>query len=88
MWTTLYLVKASFLALIWSIFKVSPRFQVAWWIIAIYTFLTFWVVLLSLLWQCGSPSLYDSAEVCYTLVAYYKQVNTEFAQSAFHDASD
>ena len=64
LWTTSYLVKASFLALIWSIFKVSVRFRKVWYLVAAYTFLTFWVIFLSNFWQCGNPSTYDNPEVC------------------------
>ena len=55
-WATLYLVKASFLALYWTLFKISQRFRIAWWTTTIYTFVTFSAILVFQLWQCGSPS--------------------------------
>lgn len=64
LWAILYLVKASFLALMWSIFKVSAGFRKAWWVVTIYTFITFWPIFLSELWQCGGPSTYDDAQAC------------------------
>lgn len=63
-WTTLYLVKASFLALSWSIFSVSRKFRLAWRIITVYTFITFWPVFLSTLWQCGQPSQFADTQAC------------------------
>ena len=57
-WTTLYLVKATFLALIRNIFNVSERFRRAWWVVTIYTAISFWPIFLSELWQCGPPSDY------------------------------
>ena len=64
MWTVLYLVKGSFLALIWSIFNVSADFRKAWWVVTVYTFLGFWPIVLSELWQCGDPSQYDNPSAC------------------------
>ena len=63
-WMTLYLVKASFLALCRSVFGVSTGFRRAWWIVASYTFITAWPIILSLLWQCGSPSNYADGIGC------------------------
>lgn len=60
MWTTLYLVKATFLSLFWFIFNVSERFRKAGWVVTIYTFLTYWPIVLSEIWKCGSPSDYDN----------------------------
>ena len=64
LWTTLYLVKAAFLALMWCVFKVSAGFRKAWWIVTVYTFITFWIIFLSRFWQCGGPSTYDVPEAC------------------------
>ena len=55
LWGGLYLVKASFLALCWKVFNVSPTFRKLWWFVSIYTFLTYWPIVLSQLWQCGDP---------------------------------
>ena len=56
MWIVLYSVKASFLAFIRYIFKVSDTFRRAWWAVTIFTVLTFWGILLPEFWICGSPS--------------------------------
>ena len=54
-WMVIFLVKASFLALYWSLSKVSSSFRKAWWAVVTYTFVTFWVIFLASLWICGSP---------------------------------
>ena len=60
MWTTLYLVKGAFLSLFWSIFSVSSSFRKAWWFGTVYTFLTFWPIVLSEFWKCGYPINYNN----------------------------
>ena len=89
MWTTFYLVKASFLALIWNIFRVSEGFRKAWWTVAIYTFLSFWPITLSEFWECGTPSNYASIPAC-TLynVALQTQENPIYFRFAFHISTD
>ncbi|MCJ1323993.1 hypothetical protein MMC10_000655 [Thelotrema lepadinum] len=64
LWTTLYFVKASFLALIRAVFKVSKNFDKGWWAVAIYTSLSFWPVSLSELWTCGDPSKIGNVDAC------------------------
>ena len=64
LWTILYLVKASFLVLCWFIFSISTKFRLAWWIISMYTFLTYWPLLLGEVWQCGSPAEYSDPVAC------------------------
>ena len=54
-WAVIFLVKASFLALYWGVFSVSRGFRRAWWAVAIYHFVTFWAIFLSVLWHCGEP---------------------------------
>lgn len=88
LWATLYLVKASFLALIWTIFKISARFKTAWWIVAVYTFSSFWPVFLSELWQCGNPSAYDSAQSCNVDGVYQDQLSLVYIRLALHISSD
>ena len=68
-WTTLYFVKASFMALYWTIFKVSPGFRIIWWITAVYTFLTFLAIILSYFWQCGNPLKVADPETCATALS-------------------
>ena len=91
LWTTLYLVKASFLALCWIIFNVWNKFRWAWWAVAIYTFLTFWPIVLWALWQCGSPSNYADPVACSSLTDFqnqwYEIVGGAF-ETALHVSSD
>ena len=63
-WIILWLVKASFLALLWDIIRNSPGLRKAWLVIAIYTFLSFWPLFLAPLWQCGNPSKYGDVLTC------------------------
>ena len=86
MWTTFYLVKASFLALTWSIFKVSVGFRRAWWAVTVYTFLTFWPVVLSEFWECGNPA---SLEACKSPSARFEiQKDPLYFRFAFHISTD
>lgn len=88
LWTTLYLVKASFLSLIWCIFRISAGFRKAWWIVAIYTFLTFWVIFLSKFWQCGTPTTYDNPQACDYGRITQQQTREVFVAFALHISSD
>lgn len=59
-WIVIYLVKASFLALYWTLFRVSPGFRKAWWAVAIYTCISFCAIFVATLWQCNNPkSVFD-----------------------------
>lgn len=51
-----YSVKGSLLVLYWKIFNVSTKFRVAWWSVAVYTILSFLISVLSIFWNCGSPT--------------------------------
>ena len=64
LWTILYLVKASFLAFCWLFFQISPKFRRFWWAITIYTFSTFWPILIGELWECGDPAKYADPTAC------------------------
>lgn len=55
-WTVPLLVKASFLATYRKIFMTSRVFRVAWWIVTVYTVITFFALFLGQLWVCGGPS--------------------------------
>lgn len=56
-WTTIYTVKASFLALYWEIFAaVSKRFRIAWIVLTVYISLSFAITILSYFWHCGLPA--------------------------------
>ncbi|KAF2873032.1 hypothetical protein BDV95DRAFT_365353 [Massariosphaeria phaeospora] len=63
-WLIIYFAKASFLALYWQIFAISPRFRVLWWIVAVFTALCFLVTWISSFWACGHPSKYLDFEAC------------------------
>jgi magnesium-transporting ATPase (P-type) len=54
--SVIYSVKASFLALYWQIFEVSPRFRKAWWCVMVYTLLCYLVSFTAIFWNCGSPA--------------------------------
>ena len=87
----MYLVKASFLALCWYVFSPSASFRKAWWVVAIYTFLTFWPVFLSELWQCGSPSQYADVQACTHSnedQAVWWRIDPLAFRFAFHISSD
>lgn len=93
LWTTLWLVKASFLALCWQVFNISTSFRRAWWAIAIYTFLTYWPIFLgSTLWQCGDPSKYDDPVACANFLTSDAAMQWEFQgavlTTALHISSD
>ena len=89
-WTTFYLVKAAFLALCWLVFNVSDTFRRAWWIITIYTFLTYWPLLLGALWQCGDPLKYADVETCsnYSSNSYQYDIVWGSVATALHVSSD
>ena len=54
-WVAVYLVKFSFLMLWRSLFGISDGFRRAWWVVAGFTFLTFWPLFLSTMFGCGRP---------------------------------
>lgn len=88
MWTTLYLVKACFLALIWFIFNVSEGFRKAWWAVTVYTFLTFWPIFLSEVWQCGNPADYANPEACSSAGLWFSPLSPLYVRFALHISSD
>lgn len=90
LWTTLYLVKASFLALCYSVFGISDGFRKAWWTVLIFTFLTYWPIMLLELWHCGSPSNYANPAVCQEYFAPDTGINSiaPAVDAALHAASD
>ena len=59
-WSCVYAVKAAFLLLYRRIFHISKAFTRVWWITSIYVLVTFGVLLVGSLTQCGSaPELGD-----------------------------
>ena len=91
-WSTLWLVKASFLAFCWSIFHVSSTFRRIWWAVAIYTFLSYWPIILMRLWRVGSPSEYADPAAYFafkgTSARNRYQVITTAISIALHTSSE
>lgn len=98
-WVTLYLVKASFLTLCQSIFGTLRTFRRVWWIVTIYTFITFWPIVFSQVWQCGDPSHPINGWSCLSIantedVDSIESTTTKYGQTttyialAFHISSD
>ena len=52
-WACLWAVKMSFLLLYRRIFQVSVWFTRAWWVVATFVGLTFWVLIAGSITQCG-----------------------------------
>ena len=69
LWSNLWMVKASFLAFCWTIFHPSPKFRKAWWVLVVYTFLSYWPIVLAQLWQAGDPSQYANPDAFQTFQA-------------------
>ena len=63
-WTTLFLVKASFLVTYHIIFGISRTFRKVWWCVAVYVGVSFAAIILITLWCCGNPTSYDSPQAC------------------------
>ena len=55
-WGCLYAVKMSFMLLYYHIFRISQTFIRAWWIVLAIVVLTFCILIIGPLTQCGSPS--------------------------------
>ena len=75
-WIIIYLVKASFLALYWHLFRVSSRFLIVWWCTTGFIALSFLITMISILWKCGNPvhildlGTYDTLRACsHSLIA-------------------
>ena len=91
LWTTLYCVKASFLALMWSVFEISRTFRKIWWVVSGYTFIAFLVCIISELWTCGRPSDFGNYDICMdALLSTTSKVSSTPAllKFVFHISSD
>ena len=77
LWNTLWMVKASFLALCWMIFNVSATFRKVWWAVAVYTALSYWPVILMHLWGCGAPSDFINPVAC---ISFYQSAPTSYGR--------
>jgi len=78
-WVVLYSVKITFLLLYREIFGVSLIFLRVWWIVFLYTFLTFWAAFLTVFWTCGSPSKLFDISAC--LSTHAQDVTNNFAET-------
>lgn len=91
-WTTLYLVKGSFMVYCWQIFKISATFRKAWWFVMIYTFFSYWPLSLGVLCQCGNPSKYADPVTCSTFTGSSTSqsytLNLSILSAALHVSSD
>ena len=87
LWTTLYLVKASFMALYWSIFNVSSKFRKAWWTVAFFTLSTFIPIFILEFWQCGDPADYANPTVCENYSGSYN-ISILIVDIVLHTCSD
>ena len=88
LWSTLWLVKASFLAFCWTIFQVSTSFRRAWWAVTIFTFLAFFPVFLGTLWQCGNLSAYADPATCNNFETTKLDILGGALGFAFHTSSE
>ena len=91
LWTTLYFVKASFLALMWSVFEVSTTFRRFWWAVSAYTFIAFLVCTISEIWTCGSPSDFGNFDICMAVFASETSLvssTPDLLKVVFHISSD
>ena len=54
-WVVIYLVKLAFLLFYRSIFGVSQLFMKAWWLVTVFTLLTFLTNFITVFWACEAP---------------------------------
>lgn len=64
MWTVLWCVKASFLALFWRLFDGLPRYRRVWWGVSIFAFFAFVGCWIGSAWTCHPPSVYFAFGKC------------------------
>ena len=54
-WVTIYLIKFSFLVFYRTLFGILSSFMVAWWIVFVFTIVTFSANFVAIFWVCGTP---------------------------------
>ena len=88
LWTTLYLVKGSFLALCWNIFKVSSRFRILWRFVVVYNILTYLAIILWVMWPCYKP--FDPSTPCSLSPSddSWSHATGSALEAAFHSTSE
>jgi hypothetical protein len=57
-WSTLWSIKASFLALYWRLFGYLPEYRLVWWLMATFTVLAYIGCWLASIFTCHPPSTY------------------------------
>ena len=55
-WTCLWAAKGAFLALYWQLFKPSRSFVRVWWLVVVFTIITYFICVAGTLTACGSAS--------------------------------
>ena len=87
-WTTLYLVKASFLALCWTIFSVSTKFRKLWLFVVAYNFLTYVAIMVWVTWPCYRP--FDPSAPCSISYNDYRWYHAtgQALEAALHSTSE
>ena len=55
-WSCLWAAKGAFMALYWQLFNPSRTFVRAWWIVLVFTIVTYFVCVAGVLTACGSAS--------------------------------
>ena len=58
MWTVLWCVKYSFLALFWRLFEGLPTYKRLWWIVVVFSALAYVGCWIASVWTCHPPSTY------------------------------
>lgn len=58
MWTVLWCVKASLLALFWRLFEGLPRYRRVWWGVVVFCALSYIGCWIASAWTCHPPSTY------------------------------
>ncbi|KIX06814.1 uncharacterized protein Z518_04790 [Rhinocladiella mackenziei CBS 650.93] len=64
MWTVLWCVKASFLALFWRLFEGLPPYKRLWWVVAVFSALAYAGCWIASAWTCHPPSTYFQFGQC------------------------
>lgn len=54
-WVVVYLVKVAFLLFYRFLFGVSKPFMRAWWVVSVFTVVTFVMCFVSVFWECEDP---------------------------------
>jgi hypothetical protein len=58
MWTVLWCVKASLLALFWRLFDGLPQYRRMWWVVVVFVALSYVGCWIASAWTCHPPSTY------------------------------